>query len=65
MSHPTEPARVRLVADYRDDLTAVTFPAGTILVRTSGGQYTPEGAPLGSDAIASYRLIELLAVTVS
>ena len=53
-----DPKRVRLTKDFQDTkVEDVHYPAGTILVRNSGGQYVPEGGKLGVPCVTMFSLI--------
>jgi hypothetical protein len=41
------PKRVRLTKDFVDFKVGMAYKAGTVLYRTSSGQYAVKGTPLG------------------
>lgn len=54
LSDNPPPDSVRLVDDFLDLYAGVGFPAGTVLLRTSSGQYAPEGSTLGDPCVWGY-----------
>lgn len=53
-----DPERVRLTQDFQDPkVQDVHYEAGTVLLRSAGGQYVPEGARLGAPCVTGFFLI--------
>ena len=57
----TEPASVRLTADYLDLHCGIAYRAGTVLHRQQSGQYAVAGTRLGGECIAYFGLILAIA----
>lgn len=54
-----KPKRVRLIEDYLDFQTGISYASGTILERTQSGQYAPPGTKLGEGGcVAFFALIQ-------
>lgn len=52
-----EPAAIRLTEDYLDFVTGIGYPEGTILYRSSSGQYVKDGTRLGQECLAGLFLL--------